>query len=182
MEYLNTSAPRAHHRTRTSRVRLVGTVVLTALALAVELVFGVPGVEAATPKAPVAQKAATRRRGGGRRRGQRRGRRRGRARGRRMADAHAVPNGQFLIEAGGRFGVDANWLAGIMLCESGGNAGARSGKYHGLFQFTQSLFAAQVGNAGFPGASIYDPRAQAHTAAMLIARGQIRRWPVCGRG
>ena len=179
MEYLTTSVPpRARRRTRTRRLGVVGTIVLTALALAVELAFGTPGVAGAAPKASVAQKAVSGRRGGNRRRG----RRRGRSGGRRVADANAVAHGQFLIEAGRRFGVDANWLAGIMLCESGGNARSRTGKYHGLFQFTQGLFAAQAGNAGFPGASIYDPRAQAHTAAMLISRGQIRRWPVCGRG
>lgn len=72
------------------------------------------------------------------------------------------------------FGIDGGYLLQIAECESHLNPGAyNSAGYHGLFQFDYETWSAY----GY--GSIYDPVAQARTAARLLAAGQTSRWPVC---
>lgn len=72
------------------------------------------------------------------------------------------------------FGLDPGYLLSVASCESGLSPTAyNAAGYHGLFQFDQTTWAAY----GY--GSIYDPTAQARTAARLIAAGQSSRWPNC---
>jgi hypothetical protein len=71
-------------------------------------------------------------------------------------------------------GISGNYLLSVAQCESNLNPGAYgAGGYYGLFQFDQPTWSAY----GY--GSIYDPVAQANTAARLIAEGETSRWPNC---
>jgi len=80
-----------------------------------------------------------------------------------------------IIAAAAReFGLDPGYLLSVASCESGLDPAAYNpAGYHGLFQFDQTTWAAY----GY--GSIFDPTAQARTAARLIAAGQSSRWPNC---
>ena len=79
-----------------------------------------------------------------------------------------------ISEAATEFGLDPAYLISVATCESGLNPSAYNpAGYHGLFQFDQTTWAAY----GY--GSIFDPTAQARTAARLIAAGQSSRWPNC---
>ena len=79
-----------------------------------------------------------------------------------------------IYAAAAEFGLSGDYLLGVASCESGLNPGAyNAAGYHGLFQFDQTTWAAY----GY--GSIFDPTAQARTAARLIAAGQSSRWPNC---
>ncbi|HVM36500.1 MAG TPA: transglycosylase family protein [Actinomycetota bacterium] len=79
-----------------------------------------------------------------------------------------------IAAAATEFGLSADYLISVANCESSLNPNAANpAGYHGLFQFDQSTWAAY----GY--GSIYDPVAQARTAARLIAAGQASRWPNC---
>lgn len=79
-----------------------------------------------------------------------------------------------IYEAAAEFGLDGAYLVSVAVCESTLNPTAYNpAGYHGLFQFDQSTWSAY----GY--GSIYDPVAQARTAARLIAAGQSSRWPNC---
>lgn len=79
-----------------------------------------------------------------------------------------------IYAAATEFGLDPSYLLSVASCESGLSPTAYNpAGYHGLFQFDQSTWAAY----GY--GSIYDPTAQARTAARLIAAGQSSRWPNC---
>jgi soluble lytic murein transglycosylase-like protein len=76
--------------------------------------------------------------------------------------------------AAGEFGIEGGYLLSVASCESGLDPGAVNPVgYYGLFQFDQTTWAAY----GY--GSIYDPAAQARTAARLLAAGQTSRWPNC---
>jgi uncharacterized protein YabE (DUF348 family) len=72
-----------------------------------------------------------------------------------------------------------NWAA-LARCESGGNPTAVSGtgKYHGLYQFSVSTWAA-VGGAGLPSEASADE--QTARAKMLNTRSGAGQWPHCGK-
>lgn len=90
------------------------------------------------------------------------------------ATAAATTTNLVIFEAAGEFGLDPDYLLSVAICESGLNPTAYNpAGYHGLFQFDQTTWAAY----GY--GSIYDPAAQARTAARLIAAGQSSRWPNC---
>ena len=79
-----------------------------------------------------------------------------------------------IVAAAAEFGLSADYLLSVAECESGLNPSAYNGAgYHGLFQFDQTTWAAY----GY--GDIYDPDAQARTAARLLAAGQSSRWPNC---
>lgn len=79
-----------------------------------------------------------------------------------------------LYAAAAEFGVDGAYLLAIARCESDLDAGAVNPVgYHGLFQFDTETWASY----GY--GSIYDPEAQARTAARLLAAGHDERWPNC---
>ena len=91
--------------------------------------------------------------------------------------AYVPPAGsiaEIIYAAADEFGLDGSYLYSVASCESGMNVQAyNAAGYHGLFQFDQSTWASY----GY--GSIYDPVAQARTAARLIAAGQASRWPNC---
>ena len=79
-----------------------------------------------------------------------------------------------IYAAANEFGLDPSYLLSVASCESGLSPTAYNpAGYHGLFQFDQTTWAAY----GY--GSIYDPTAQARTAARLIAAVQSSRWPNC---
>ena len=79
-----------------------------------------------------------------------------------------------IYTAAANHGLDGAYLLAVASCESGLNPSAvNAAGYHGLFQFDETTWAEY----GY--GSIYDPVAQAETAASLIAAGQASRWPNC---
>lgn len=79
-----------------------------------------------------------------------------------------------ILTAAANHGLDGAYLLSVASCESGLNPNAyNAAGYHGLFQFDTTTW----GEFGY--GSIYDPVAQAETAAGLIAGGQASRWPNC---
>jgi hypothetical protein len=79
-----------------------------------------------------------------------------------------------IYAAAANAGISGSYLLSVASCESSLNPGAyNSGGYYGLFQFDQQTWSAY----GY--GSIYDPVAQANTAARLLAAGQSSRWPNC---
>ena len=79
-----------------------------------------------------------------------------------------------ITSAAAEFGLSADYLLSVAQCESNYNPYAYNpAGYHGLFQFDFSTWEAY----GY--GDIYDPAAQARTAARLIAAGQTDRWPNC---
>jgi hypothetical protein len=81
---------------------------------------------------------------------------------------------ELIYAAGVEFGVDGDYLLSIAGCESDLDPYARNpAGYYGLFQFDEGTWAAY----GY--GSIFDPKAQARTAARLLAAGQAARWPNC---
>ena len=79
-----------------------------------------------------------------------------------------------IYAAAAEFGLDGGYLVAVASCESGLDPGAvNPAGYHGLFQFDEQTWSAY----GY--GSIYDPTAQARTAARLLAAGQSSRWPNC---
>jgi Transglycosylase SLT domain len=89
-----------------------------------------------------------------------------------------LPSGEtitnLIYNAAAEFGVSGDYLLSVAQCESGLNPGAYNpAGYHGLFQFDFETWGAY----GY--GSIYDPVAQARTAAELLSAGQASRWPNC---
>ena len=79
-----------------------------------------------------------------------------------------------IYAAAEEFGLSGSYLVSVAECESHLNPGAyNSAGYYGLFQFDDQTWSAY----GY--GSVYDPVAQARTAARLIAAGQSSRWPNC---
>jgi soluble lytic murein transglycosylase-like protein len=90
------------------------------------------------------------------------------------APAPAGSVSQIIYSAADEFGLGGSYLLSVASCESGLNPNAyNSAGYYGLFQFDQTTWGAY----GY--GSIYDPTAQARTAARLLAAGQSSRWPNC---
>ncbi len=76
--------------------------------------------------------------------------------------------------AAAEFGLAGDYLVSVAHCESTLNPQAvNPAGYYGLFQFDEGTWNAY----GY--GSIFDPTAQARTAARLIAAGQSSRWPNC---
>lgn len=76
--------------------------------------------------------------------------------------------------AAAEFGISGGYLLGVASCESDLDPSAvNPAGFHGLFQFSSSTWASE----GY--GSIYDPVAQARTAARMLAAGQASRWPNC---
>jgi len=80
--------------------------------------------------------------------------------------------------AAATWGADANQLLRVAWCESRYNpyaVNARSGAA-GLFQFMPATWAANSVRAGYAGASVFDPVANANTAAFMFRNGQAWQW------
>lgn len=79
-----------------------------------------------------------------------------------------------IYAAAAEFGLSGDYLLSVAACESGLNPSAvNAAGYYGLFQFGSGTWATE----GY--GSIYDPVAQARTAARMLAEGQASRWPNC---
>jgi Transglycosylase-like domain len=79
-----------------------------------------------------------------------------------------------IYAAAANAGISGSYLLSVANCESSLDPGAyNAAGYYGLFQFDQQTWAAY----GY--GSIYDPVAQANTAARLLAAGESSRWPNC---
>ncbi len=79
-----------------------------------------------------------------------------------------------ISSAASEFGVDGDYLRSLAWCESDLDPNARSSAgYYGLFQFDEVTWSEY----GY--GSIWDPAAQARTAARLLAMGEHDRWPNC---
>ena len=79
-----------------------------------------------------------------------------------------------ISSAASEFGVDGNYLRSLAWCESDLDPNAHSSAgYYGLFQFDEETWSEY----GY--GSIWDPVAQARTAARLLAMGEHDRWPNC---
>jgi uncharacterized protein YabE (DUF348 family) len=72
-----------------------------------------------------------------------------------------------------------NWAA-LAACESGGrpNAVSGTGKYRGMYQFSQGTWNA-VGGSGDPAAASADE--QTYRAQLLYQRSGAGQWPHCGK-
>ena len=81
---------------------------------------------------------------------------------------------EVIYDAAAEFGLSGSYLVSVAECESHLNPRAYNpAGYYGLFQFDDQTWSAY----GY--GSVYDPVAQARTAARLIADGQSSRWPNC---
>lgn len=79
-----------------------------------------------------------------------------------------------IYAAAEEYGLSGSYLLSVAACESGLNPSAvNPAGYYGLFQFSSSTWASQ----GY--GSIYDPVAQARTAARMLAAGGAGAWPNC---
>ncbi len=77
-----------------------------------------------------------------------------------------------------KWGADPDTLLRVAWCESRYNPSAynyASGA-SGLFQFMPATFARNSVRAGLGDASVWDPVANANTAAFMFAAGQARQW------
>lgn len=80
--------------------------------------------------------------------------------------------------AAAQWGADPSQLLRVAYCESRYNPSAynASSGASGLFQFLASTWAANSVRAGYGGASVFDPVANANTAAYMFSRGQAGQW------
>jgi len=80
--------------------------------------------------------------------------------------------------AAARWGADPSQLLRVAYCESRYNPSAynASSGASGLFQFLATTWAANSVRAGYAGASVFDPVANANTAAYMFGIGQARQW------
>ena len=83
-----------------------------------------------------------------------------------------------IVAAAARWGADPTQLLRVAYCESHYNPNAvnASSGASGLFQFLASTWAANSVRAGYGGVSVFDPVANANTAAMMFANGQSGQW------
>lgn len=83
-----------------------------------------------------------------------------------------------IVAAAARWGADPTQLLRVAYCESRYNPSAynASSGASGLFQFLASTWAANSVRAGYAGASVFDPVANANTAAYMFSIGQARQW------
>jgi hypothetical protein len=90
------------------------------------------------------------------------------------APAEPPSTTQIIYNAAAEFGLSGDYLVGVAICESDLDPSAYNpAGYHGLFQFDFETWGAH----GY--GDIYDPVAQARTAAELLAAGHYSRWPNC---
>lgn len=80
--------------------------------------------------------------------------------------------------AAAKWGADETQLLRVAYCESRYNPNAynASSGASGLFQFLATTWAPNSVRAGYAGASVFDPVANANTAAYMFANQQARQW------
>ena len=100
---------------------------------------------------------------------------------RRVGTFVPAPSGNIegiIRSAAATWGADETQLLRVAYCESRYNPNAynASSGASGLFQFLASTWAPNSVRAGYAGASVFDPVANANTAAYMFAAGQARQW------
>lgn len=96
----------------------------------------------------------------------------------------AAPSGgsieAIIRNAAAAWGADADQMLRVAYCESHYNPNAvnASSGASGLFQFLASTWAYQSPKAGYGGASVFDPVANANVAAYMFAHSMANQW-VC---
>jgi uncharacterized protein YabE (DUF348 family) len=87
---------------------------------------------------------------------------------------------RIIRDAAARWGANPDQLLRVAWCESRFNPNAYNPTAgdSGLFQFIPTTWAAWSPRAGYGGASVFDPVANANVAAFMFARGEARQW-VC---
>jgi hypothetical protein len=85
---------------------------------------------------------------------------------------------QIIRDAAARWGADETQLLRVAYCESRYNPNAYNppSGASGLFQFLATTWAPNSVRAGYAGASVFDPVANANTAAYMFSVGQARQW------
>lgn len=84
---------------------------------------------------------------------------------------------QLIVRAAQRYGVNPAWLLRVARCESTLQPGVTSrGGHQGLFQFAPGTWRWMSAQAGWAGASPYDPQAAAEVAAWAFSRGYASHW------
>ncbi|MHB8631844.1 MAG: G5 domain-containing protein [Candidatus Limnocylindria bacterium] len=80
--------------------------------------------------------------------------------------------------AAAKYGVEPEQLLRVAYCESRYNPLAYNGILgaSGLFQIIPGTWRANSVSAGYGGASVWDPVANANVAAWMFSRGQARQW------
>jgi soluble lytic murein transglycosylase-like protein len=100
---------------------------------------------------------------------------------RRVGTLVPAPSGDIqgiIRSAATNWGADEAQLLRVAYCESRYNPNAynASSGASGLFQFIPSTWAISSVRAGYAGASVFDPVANANAAAYMFAAGQARQW------
>ena len=84
---------------------------------------------------------------------------------------------QIIIDAANSHGVSADYLLSVAKCESTFNPNiVNAYGYTGLFQYSYSTWANFSVKAGYAGASIFDPVAQANVTAWAFANNLQSNW------
>ena len=83
-----------------------------------------------------------------------------------------------IVAAADKYGVSADTLLRVAYCESRYDPLAYNGILgaSGLFQIIPGTWRANSAAAGYGGASVWDPVANANVAAWMFAHGQARQW------
>lgn len=85
-------------------------------------------------------------------------------------------------QAARKYGLDENHFVSIGMCESGLNPNAVNTGYYenghpsGMFQHLSGYWPARAAQYGYPGASVFDPVANANVTAAMFADGQSHQW------
>ena len=100
---------------------------------------------------------------------------------RRVGTLVPAPSGDIegiIRDAAATWGADETQLLRVAYCESRFNPSAynTSSGASGLFQFIPTTWAIASVRAGYAGASVFDPVANANTAAYMFANLQARQW------
>ncbi|MBI4948147.1 G5 domain-containing protein [Candidatus Berkelbacteria bacterium] len=83
------------------------------------------------------------------------------------------------VDASLKNGINPNDLLYRMFKESSCTpTSVAAAGYQGLLQYDPSLWVSLSAKAGYPGASIWDAKAQIYTTAWAWANGHRRRWPI----
>lgn len=85
---------------------------------------------------------------------------------------------KIIRDAAARWGANPEQLLRVAWCESRFDPNAYNPSHgdSGLFQFIPGTWRANSPRAGYPGASPFDPVANANTAAMMFANDQAWQW------
>jgi soluble lytic murein transglycosylase-like protein len=84
---------------------------------------------------------------------------------------------QIIRDAAVKHGLDPNWFVNLARCESGLNPNAinygyyENGNPSGLFQHISGYWAGRASAHGYPGASVFDPVANANVTASMWKTG-----------